>query len=1060
MRKSPVPGTNSPIPTKMKRTRVITLIAVGLALSLGADYRARAADDPQSGTIEGRVMSARSGDYLEKARVTVEGTALEAFTDPNGAFRLAGVAPGPAKLKIFYTGFPMQSVEVPVVRGQTVARDITLSDAGPKRETEAEVKTVKLAKFVVEESREMAAAALAINEQRFAPNIKNVVSTDEFGGVAEGNVVEFMKFLPGITVDFNGGNARTVSINGVPSANVPVTIDGFSLASTESGGTSREVALDFVSINNASLIEVSFSPTPESQGSALAGSVNLVPRSSFGRSRAVYNVSAFLMMRDDDRHFNATPGPLKGASRKVHPGFDFSAIVPVNGRFGFTLSGGTSTQYSNSSLSSSTWRGASAVTNGGVFPDTTPDKPYLSQYIVRDGPKTTTRQSFGVTLDYKLTAHDRITFSYQWSSFSVLQMNRSLTFNVNRVLPGEFTTRSTHGFAGAGNIEVATDSGADRLNRTHMPTLVWRHDGPVWKAEAGTGYSRATNAIRGGAKGFFNVLTARRTGVTVSFDDVVYLRPGRITVTDGTTGAPVDPYSLGNYALISANDQERNPYDLQRSVYANARRSFGGSVPLTLKGGIDIRQSVRDVPGNYNAPYAYVGRDGRASTTPVGSDDSAAPFLDASFSQRIAPFGFPRIQHLSPELVWDAFKSNPNQFTLNEDNLYRTLVSTSKYADEVISSAYLRGDLAFFERRLKLVGGVRAEQTNIRAEGPLTDLSRNIRRDAQGRPILAANGTPQPITTNALETSKLTFIARGTKAEKEYLRLFPSLNSSFDLRENLVARASYYFSVGRPNFNQYAGGVTLPNTDNPPAAGDRITVNNAGIKAWSAKTTNLRLEYYFAGVGQFSVGGFRRDFSDFFGGTVFKPTPEFLHLYGLDPATYATYDVSTQQNLPGVVRMEGLEFGYKQALTFLPQWARGVQVFANASSMRATGPNLGNFTGIALIPRTYSWGASLTRAKYNLRMNWNDRGRQREGLVAAGRGIEAGTYNWTARRYSYDILGEYNLFKRVALFATLRNFNDAPLLREVAGPSTPAHAQLDQRVEYGALWTFGLKGTF
>jgi hypothetical protein len=35
--------------------------------------------------------------------------------------------------------------------------------------------------------------------------------------------------------------------------------------------------------------------------------------------------------------------------------------------------------------------------------------------------------------------------------------------------------------------------------------------------------------------------------------------------------------------------------------------------------------------------------------------------------------------------------------------------------------------------------------------------------------------------------------------------------------------------------------------------------------------------------------------------------------------------------------MTGLEFDYKQALTFLPQWARGVQVFANASALRATG---------------------------------------------------------------------------------------------------------------------------
>jgi iron complex outermembrane receptor protein len=1037
------------------------LLALTPLLALGRQGPAPAgATRRPTGTIVGRVVNEASGHYLDKVRITVEGTALETFTDPDGYYRLADVPAGTAQIKVFYTGHAALAEGIAVAAGQTLQRDFTLAPIQGRPAAGAERDVVAMSEYVVAVTREMGAAALAINEQRFAPNIKNVLSADEFGGVAEGNVVEFIKFLPGVTVDYNGGNARTVSINGAPSANVPVTIDGFSLASTESGGTSREVALDFVSINNAAFIEVSFSPTPESQGAALAGSVNLVPRSSFGRSRPVYQGSVYLMMRDNDRHFNRTPGPLQGSSRKVHPGFDFSAIVPVNKRFGFTLSGGSSTQYSMQSMSSAQWRGASVVTNGGTFPDTTPDRPYLSQYLVRDGAKTTTRHSFGVTIDYKFAAHDRITFSYQVSTFAMLGMNRSLTFNVNRVLPGQFTPTSVHGFAGAGNIEIATDSGADRLNRTHMPTLVWRHDGPIWKAEAGLGYSRATNAIRGGAKGFVNVLTSRRTGVTVAFDDIVYLRPGAVTVTDGATGAPLDPYSLSNYALVSANNQERNPLDEQRSAYANLRRELAWRVPVSVKLGFDLRHSLRDVPGNYNAPYAYVGRDGRASTTPVGSDDSAAPFLDVGFSQRVAPFGFPRIQWVSTELVWAGLKTNPTHFVLNENNSYNTLVSTSKRAEELISSAYLRGDVALLDRRLKLVGGVRAEQTNLQAEGPLTDLSRNIRRDAQGRPLLGPTGVPLPITTDAFETSKLTFLSRGTHTEKEYLRLFPSLNASYNLRENLIARASIYRSIGRPNFNQYANGVTLPNPDNPPSASNRISVNNAGIKPWSAHTANLRLEYYFAGVGQISAGAFRRDFTDFFGSTVFKVTPEFLSLYGIDPATYGAFDVATNYNLPGVVRLEGLEFSYKQALTFLPAWARGVQVFANASSTRATGPNLGNFTGVALIPRTYNWGASLTRAKYSLRMNWNFRGRQREGLVAAGRGIEAGTYNWTAKRYSYDLVGEYSLSKRLTAFANLRNINDAPLQREIAGPSTPPHAYLDQLVEYGALWTFGIKGSF
>ncbi len=155
--------------------------------------------------------------------------------------------------------------------------------------------------------------------------------------------------------------------------------------------------------------------------------------------------------------------------------------------------------------------------------------------------------------------------------------------------------------------------------------------------------------------------------------------------------------------------------------------------------------------------------------------------------------------------------------------------------------------------------------------------------------------------------------------------------------------------------------------------------------------------------------------------------------------------------------MTGLEFDYRQALTFLPSWARGVQVFANATALRATGEGADNFAGF--VPRAYNWGASLTRDKFNVRVHWNYRGRQRRGLVT-GAGIAPSTYNWGNKRLYLDVLGEYNFSRRFALFANLRNINDATEDFEVAGPATPASAQFRQRTDFGALWTFGLKGRF
>jgi iron complex outermembrane recepter protein len=1006
-----------------------------------------------AGTIEGRVINARSGEYLENARVSVEGSPLESFTDQEGNYRISNVPPGSAKVRVFYTGLAVQTKDVVVVAGQTVQHDITLAPIG----TQPDSGPIKLSQFVVSESRDMDAAALAINEQRFASNIKTVVSTDEFGSIAESNVGEFLKFMPGMTVNFNAGNPREVSIAGVPTDNVPITIDGFSVASTGSGATGRAIALDFLGINNASRVEVSYSPTPESQGLALAGSVNVVPRSSFGRSRPVFNGSVYITMRDDERDFDKTPGPRKDATRKVHPGFDFSWIVPLNKRLGFSVSAGSSTIYTAQKAMAATWRGAGAATNGGTFPTTTVDRPYLSQYIVRVSGTDYERRSFGITVDYKLAANDRLTFSYQWSSFSSNIMQRALTFSITNV--ADFSPTATHGRAGAGTLSMSTENGTDRLNRTYMPTLTWRHDGPIWKAEAGAGMSYATNHVRGVDKGFFNVQTAQRTGVTVSFDDIFYLRPNRITVTDGVTGAPVDPYNLGSYAMSSANAQRRNPIDEQNTAYANVRRDFYGRVPLSLKTGIDVRHLTRQYR-NHALPYNYVGPDGRASTTPVGSDDTAAPFLDASYSQRVAPFGFPRIQWVSPEVTWDIYQAHANWFVTDENSAYRTLMTSSKRAEELISAAYLRGDLHFFERRLKLVGGLRAEQTNIEAHAVLTDPTRNFQRDANGRLILGSTGRPLPITSDPLATAKLTILERAARTDKEFLTLFPNLNASFNLRENLIARAAVYRSIGRPDLNQYASGITLPDTESIPSPTNRIVVNNAGIKPWTAQTVNARIEYYFAGVGQISVGAFRRDFENFFGSTTFHPTPAFLALYDLDPTIYGGYDAATQENVTGKVRMSGVDMNYKQALTFLPHWARGVQVFANATAIRATGPAITSFAGLNLIPRSGSWGVSLTRERFNVRANWNYRGRQRNALLATVPGIEPGTYNWMSKRMQLDLLGEYYLTKRIALFGNLRNVGDAPIDTKAAGPNTPEYAQFTSRNAIGALWTFGVKGSF
>jgi TonB-dependent receptor len=990
-----------------------------------------------TGAITGRVLNPDNGEFVENARVTVEGTALATLTDATGTYRLARVPTGPVRVSAFRTGAPTATLPVIVPSGGEVAQDFSLPARGDS--------VVRLAEFVVGTSKEMTGAAIAINTQRFAPNIMNVVAADEFGPVASGNIGEVLRSVPGVTLNPGGlGAPYTISLNGVPPNNVPVTVGGISIADSAQA-TGRASGIHQLSINNMARIEVAYTPTPETTGSALAGSVNLVPRSALERTRPIYNVSAAVMMRDRERSLRKTPGPRREGTRKLGPDLNFSAVVPLSRRFGFTLSASTSSTFAPNPFLQNTWAGVGAATNGNTLPDTTPDRPYLTTYAVRDRIAFIGRTTGAITFDAQLTPRDRVTLSLQHGAFRSPQDNHTLTYVVGRTTAGNFSPTFTRGFAGAGEIRL-NGMANHQDDQFWMPSINWWHDGPVWKAEAGAGFSSSIRYTTDLQNSYFGTTVARRQGVTVSFEDVTAERPGRIIVSDGATGAAIDPHNIAGYSLVTAGANNARRAAVQRKAFGSVRRDYGGAVPFTAKAGFDLNQSLRDIRVS-NPNFTFVGADGRANSP----DDAAAPVRDPGLSARNGIFGFPPTDRVSADRLFDLYRASPNQFQVPEASLHTGAVAASKYAEELISAVYFRGDTALLQGRLKLVGGLRAEQTNAQGQGQLIDPTRNFRRNAAGQPVpIAAAGS--------LEAVRLTNIDRGLRAEKEYLRWFPSLNASLNLRENLIARAGTYWSVGRPDMVQYAGSLTLPNTDNPPAPNNVIVVNNAGIKAWSAQTVKATLEYYFPEVGLISVGGFVRDIEDFFSRTTIRTTPEFLALYGLDPATYGAYDTTTERNLSGRVRMSGVDVNYKQALTFLPAWARGMQVFANASAQRATGEAADNFSGY--LPRSASWGVSLARPNFTLRLKWNYAGRARRGLVAAGRGIDPGTYNWGARRLLTDLSGEYVLRRQTAFFFNLSNLDNAALDVEVAGPNTPAFARLAQRQFTGALWTIGVKSSF
>jgi hypothetical protein len=78
--------------------RATYLISLLTALALGA---ALPAQPDTSGTVTGRVSFARTGEYLERARLTLDGTERETFTDALGAYTFTNLPVGDHTVRVF-----------------------------------------------------------------------------------------------------------------------------------------------------------------------------------------------------------------------------------------------------------------------------------------------------------------------------------------------------------------------------------------------------------------------------------------------------------------------------------------------------------------------------------------------------------------------------------------------------------------------------------------------------------------------------------------------------------------------------------------------------------------------------------------------------------------------------------------------------------------------------------------------------------------------------------------------------------------------------------------------
>ncbi len=554
-------------------------------------------------------------------------------------------------------------------------------------------------------------------------------------------------------------------------------------------------------------------------------------------------------------------------------------------------------------------------------------------------------------------------------------------------------------------------------------------------------------------QGFFNRVDLELSNLIVRGDGLYAglpksALPRQVTAVD-RTGRPVDLFDGGLYSLVRAMSRQSDGTDAKSGFKADITRELGGG--LTLKTGLAVNLQQRDYRENFRR------WDFRPTATVSERQASNYDLTDPVYS-RTAQNYFPghQVQWVGLEKLYQLYQARPEYFVLNESASYSGSVTPSKKLQEMISAAYVRGDWKAIDNRLWVVGGVRFERTDDEGWGPLDEISATFQKDSTGKFLRDAAGNLIPVAGTALERQKLRFQYRGAHAKKNYDGYYPSLNASFDLRHDLMLRAAYARTIGRPNLGEIIPGQTITDPSLPP---DRrtITVVNTGLMPWTSDAYDLSLESYHAKGGIGTIGVFAKHVTDFFGGIRVPATPALLAQYNIPeafPGEFDGYDIITKQNV-GNARIRGMEFSYKQSLFFLPGWGKSFQVFGNATVLKLSGSNAADFSRYS--PKIYNWGVNFARGKVSARMNWHQRPGNR--LEPAGTDPTA-PKSWSTSRTVVSGEFEYRITKSISFYGTASNLFDKPEISYRYGSLTPEYAKSTGLNVYGTDFTLGVKGSF
>ncbi|MCX6954665.1 MAG: TonB-dependent receptor [Verrucomicrobia bacterium] len=980
---------------------------------------ARAADEA---AITGRIFSPASGEYLRNAQIRIESTGQVITSEDGGYYRISPVPTGPVTLVVSYTGFRPVSATLQVPAGGSLTHDFELISTLQAAASPSDPKgPVKLTAFTVSSERE--GNAKAIMDQRNSMNITNSVASDVFGDVAEGNVGEFLKHMPGVELDLTQGEVRTIRLRGLDSEYTQVTLDGVSLGSADANqgasGNARAFSFEQVSLASMESIEVSKTISADVDANAPAGTINLKTKRAFDRAGRRVSMAANLTAFSTRFNFDKSYGPDDRRSHKIYPGgiFDYSDVF-FNKRLGVNINVSESMAYSANA------RTTMAYNYSPTAADPRPVVP--TQMVFLHAPRTNRRSTVNFTADYKATNRLVLSLTLLYNYADLNNPQRSLTFNngaranIVGADPLVSFTSNTTGTSVVSNPAAIVKEGQ---TMTAVPKFEFRAGNLLVEGKFAGSNSISWYDPRGRQDSIRDAggptlsglsYTARRS--SLKSVDWKIVQTGGPDMADGANYTnPTITIDDGRYAMTDVYSGE---------LIGTLRTSK--VLPIVWKTGLKRRYEVRDFRlDTESLRFNLNGAPARGAYAAYNSPfdfDMGATNTDASLRSLNGGTVY------TPDLgaMGALYREHPERFTqtITATNFYNAFIGNRRNYEETIDAGFLMATTTV--GRLILRAGIRREDTH-------TD---SLEFDPRSPAELAAAKFPE---TNGRATTidglKYQYFSKPkVHREGDYNNYFPSASVKYKINPNFDLQFGFSSTIRRPTFRDISGVWDV----NDEAL--QVRTPNPSLQPETSRNYAARVAYYFEPVGILAANVYQNNVKGLFI-TNTLTAAEFGYKGELD---LSNYDFITTTSSANDVTVRGMELEYSQSLSFLPDLFRGLNVRASYTRSYASIPK------VNMVPHSINGGLSYAYRKLNLYTNLNWRDNYPTTIT--------GNPRFYRHRANLDIGGGYRITTRLNFFFSARNiFNEPYLIMEQVGKNSPVVQFYEVN---GINWTFGLKQVF